>query len=106
MAAPRCLACAPARATCTSPDAHLDIKLPSGQTAVHHFYRLLGDVAGDGIVDQNDLNEIAASIGESSQLGWAPLSAAVTGDGTVSSLDLLLGTRSKNRKLGTGLSLG
>ena len=42
----------------------VDIKLPSGQTAVHHFYRLLGDVTGDGIVDQNDLNEIAASIGD------------------------------------------
>ncbi len=84
----------------------VDIKLPNGQTAVHHFYRLLGDVAGDRIVDQNDLNEIAASIGETSEMGWAPLSAAVTGDGTVSSLDLLLATRSKNRKLGTGLSLG
>ena len=47
----------------------VDIKLPNGQTAVHHFYRLLGDVDGDGIVDQNDLNEIAASIGETSQIG-------------------------------------
>jgi hypothetical protein len=65
---------------------------------VHHFYRLLGDVAGDGIVDQNDLNEIAESIGETSQMGWAPLSDAVTGDGTVTALDLLLATRSKNQK--------
>ncbi len=94
--------------TTTTPDGYyeVDIKLPSGQTAVHHFDRLLGDVAGDGIVNQNDLNEIAASIGESTQVGWAPLSTAVTGDGTVSSLDLLLATRSKNRKLETGLSLG
>ncbi len=94
--------------TTTTPDGYyeVDIKLPDGQTAVHHFYRLLGDVAGDGVVDQNDLNEIAASIGETSQLGWAPLSASVTGDATVSSLDLLLATRSKNRKLASGLSLG
>ncbi len=94
--------------TSTAADGYyeVDIKLPSGQTAVHHFDRLLGDVAGDGIVDQNDLNEIAASIGETSQMGWAPLSASVTGDGTVSSLDLLLATRSKNRKLGSGLALG
>jgi hypothetical protein len=84
----------------------VDIKLPNGQTAVHHFYRLLGDVNGDGIVDENDLNEIAASIGEASQLGWTPLSADVTGAGTVTAFDLTLATRSKGRKLGTGLSLG
>ncbi len=60
--------------TTTTPDGYyeVDIKLPDGLTAVHHFYRLLGDVAGDGVVDQNDLNEIAASIGETSELGWAP----------------------------------
>ncbi len=94
--------------TTTAADGYyeVDIKLPDGQTAVHHFDRLLGDVAGDGIVDQNDLNAIAASINETSELVWSPLSASVTGDGTVSSLDLLLATRSKNRKLGTGLSLG
>jgi hypothetical protein len=64
--------------------------------------RLLGDVAGDGIVDQNDLNEVAASIGQTSQMGWTPVSA----DGSVTALDLLLATHSKNRKLGSGLSLG
>ncbi len=84
----------------------LDIKLPSGQTAVHHFYRLLGDVDGDGIVDQNDVNEIAASIGESAPSGWTPLNADVTGAGTITSIDLTLATRSKGRKLGSGLSLG
>ncbi len=94
--------------TTTTPDGYyeVDIKLPNRQTVVHHFDRLLGDVAGDGVVDQNDLNEIAASIGETSEVGWAPLSAAVTGDGSVTSLDLLLATRSKNRKLASGLSLG
>jgi hypothetical protein len=84
----------------------VDIKLPSGQTAVHHFYRLLGDVNGDMTVDQNDLNEIAASIGDSSPTGWTPLSADVTGAGTVTTIDLTLATRSKGRKLASGLSLG
>ena len=52
----------------------VDIKLPNGQTAVHHFYRLLGDVNGDGIVDQNDLNEIAAEHRRDvARSGWTPL---------------------------------
>jgi hypothetical protein len=84
----------------------VDIKLPGSQTSVHHFDRLLGDVNGDGIVDQNDLSEIAASIGDSSQLGWTPLSADVTGAGSVTAFDLTLATRSKGRKLASGLSLG
>jgi len=84
----------------------VDIKLPNGQTAVHHFYRLLGDVTGDGVVDNNDLNDIAASIGYSSPTGWTPLSADVTGAGTVTAFDLTLAARSKGRKLGAGLSLG
>ncbi len=84
----------------------VDIKLPNGQVAVHHFYRLLGDVNGDGIVDDNDLNEIAAEIGTTSPVGWTPLSADVTGSGAVTVIDLMLATRAKNHKLGTGLSLG
>jgi hypothetical protein len=84
----------------------MDIKLPSGTTAVHHFYRLLGDVTGDGLVDNNDLNAIAAEINLSSQTRMTPLGADVNGDGTVSALDLTLTTRSKGRKIGPGLSLG
>jgi hypothetical protein len=34
---------------------------------VHHFYRLLADATGDGVVDNNDLNAIAAEINLSSQ---------------------------------------
>ncbi len=83
----------------------VDIKLPDGQTAVHHFYRLLGDVTGDGVVDSNDLNTIAVAIGDSSPIGWTPLSADVTGAGSVTTIDLTLATRSKGRKLGTGLAL-
>ena len=73
---------------------------------VHHFYRLLGDVTGDGMVDSNDLNEIAAEISLSNPTGLAPLGADVNGDGTVSALDLTLATRAKGHKLTKGLSLG
>jgi hypothetical protein len=84
----------------------VDIKLPNNQTSVHHFDRLLGDVNGDGIVDQNDLNEIAAEINEMSPTGWTPLSADVTGSGAITAFDMTIATRAKNHKLGTGLSLG
>jgi hypothetical protein len=84
----------------------VDIKLPGGQVAVHHFDPLLGDVDGDGIVDQNDLNEIAAEMNATSPVGRTPLSADVTGSGSVTSLYLALATRAKNHKLGAGLSLG
>ena len=73
---------------------------------MHHFYRLLGDVTGDGTVDNNDLNEIAAEINLSNPTGLAPLGADVNGDGTVSALDLTLATRAKGHKLKSGLSLG
>ncbi len=84
----------------------LDIKLPSGATAVHHFYRLLGDVTGDGTVDSNDLNAIAAEINLSNPIGFSPLGADVNGDGSISALDLTLATRAKGHKLKSGLSLG
>ncbi len=84
----------------------LDINLPSGATDMHHFYRLLGDVTGDGTVDSNDLNEIAAEINLSNPTGLAPFGADVNGDGTISALDLTLATRAKGHKLKSGLSLG
>jgi hypothetical protein len=84
----------------------VDIKLPDGQTAVHHFYRLLGDVLGDQVVDNNDLNAIAAEIGLSSPAGMTPLTADVNGDGMVTTVDQALATRSKGRSLKSGLSLG
>ncbi len=84
----------------------VDIQLPNGQTSVHHFYRLLGDVNGDQVVDQNDLNEIAADVGAASQMGWTPLSADVTGAGTVTTLDLTIATRAKGHPLAKKLSLG
>jgi hypothetical protein len=54
----------------------------------------------------NDLAEIAADIGATSQVGWAPLSADVTGSGAATTIDLTLATRSKNHKLAAGLSHG
>ncbi len=84
----------------------LDIKLPNGATAVHHFYRLLGDVTGDGVVDNNDLNAIAAEINLSNPMGFAPIGADINGDGTVSVVDLTLATRAKGHKLNSGLPLG
>jgi hypothetical protein len=92
----------------TSADGYyeLDIKLPNGTMTVHHFYRLLGDVTGDGVVDNNDLNAIAAEISHSSPQGMTPLNADVNGDDTVTALDLTLATRSKGRKLASGLPLG
>ena len=80
-----------------------------GQAATHSFYRLLGDANGDGVVDQNDLNEIAAARGQSvsqiasatgqSATGLTPLSMDVNGDGSVNATDLALATRSKGRQL-------
>ena len=94
----------------------LDVVLPDGQTAIDHFYRLLGDVNGDGIVDQYDLNEIAAARGETlGQIatatgqpasGLTALSMDVNGDGSVNTTDLALATKSKGNKLGPGLPLG
>ena len=43
----------------------VDIHLPSSQISVHNFYRLLGDVNGDEMVDQNDLTEIASDLASS-----------------------------------------
>jgi hypothetical protein len=95
-------------ATTTAADGYheVDIKLPGGTTSVRHFYRLLGDVTGDGTVDSDDLKEIAAEINSSKPTGFAPLGADVTGGGTVTSLDLTLATRAEGHTLKSGLSLG
>ena len=87
-----------------------------GQAATHHFFRLLGDVNGDGTVDQNDLNAVAAARGQSlSQIasasgqpatGLTALSMDVKGDGSVNTTDLALATKSKGRSLGKNLPLG
>ena len=80
-----------------------------GVAATHHFYRLLGDVNGDGMVDQNDINAIAAARGLSSiqiasaigqsATGLTPLSTDVNGDGLVNTIDQALASLYKGRKL-------
>jgi RHS repeat-associated protein len=87
-----------------------------GRAATHHFYRLLGDVNGDGTVDQNDLTEIAAARGQSlSQIataigqpatGLTALSMDVNGDGSVNTTDLALATKSKGRSIASNLPEG
>ena len=62
----------------------------AARPAEHHFYRLLGDVTGDGVVDNNDLNAIAAELGNSSPDGMTPLDADVNGDGSVTAMDTTL----------------
>jgi hypothetical protein len=84
----------------------LDLVLPNGQTVVHHFDRLLGDVTGDGIVDNSDLAAVAAAITQSTAPGVMPLAADVNGDGTVNSLDSALVVRAKGHRLASGLVLG
>ena len=94
-------------ANTTAADGYYELDVTVGSTAYeHHFYRLLGDVTGDGVVDSNDLNGIATELTLSSPSGYTPLSADVNGDGTVSAMDLTLATRSKGRKLTSGLPLG
>jgi hypothetical protein len=71
-----------------------------------HFYRLLGVVTGDGLVNNDDLNTLATEIGQSSAAGWTPLSADVNGDGSVTAFDQTLATRLNGHKLGSGLAQG
>ena len=63
-------------------------------------------VTGDGLVDNNDLNAVAAAIGQATPPGMTPLNADVNGDGSVTAFDQTLATRAKGRKLGPGLPLG
>ncbi len=102
----------------------LTVTVPGQSPTVLHFYRLLGDVNGDGSVTQTDLTEIAAARGESStaiastilQTSTAiatqinglsphllPLNADVNGDGSVTTLDLGLATASKGQALNPSL---
>jgi hypothetical protein len=89
----------------TAGDGYYEIDLDLDGTGAfatrEFFYRLLGDVNGDGSVDANDLGLITASLG---RVG-VELLADVDGDGTVSALDRLLASRSRGRHLTSGLTL-
>ena len=79
----------------------LDVLLPNGQETTLHFYRLLGDVDGDGTVGNNDINVITAALGETG-IG---LDADVDGSGTVNATDRTVALRSRGRALAQGLKL-
>ena len=71
-------------------------------TAAHEFfYRLLGDVNGDHIVNGADLTAITAALGQTGPY----INADVNGDGTVNTIDKLLALKSQNRALNAGLEL-
>ena len=77
----------------------------SDKIAVRDFDKVLGEVADDGIVNQNDLNDIFARMHEASQLGCMPISADVISDGAVTSIDSTLPTWLTGRKLAPRLFL-
>jgi Dockerin type I domain len=94
-------------ANTTAADGYYELDvIEGGTTYKHFFYRLLGDVTGDGVVDNNDLNAIATELTLSAPTGYSPLSADVNGDGSVTAMDTTLATRAKGHKLGSGLPLG
>jgi hypothetical protein len=94
-------------ANTTAGDGYYELDVTVGTaTFEHHFYRLLGDVTGDGLVNNNDLTAIASELALSAPTGYTPLSADVNGDGTVTAFDLTLATRAKGHKLASGLPLG
>ncbi len=59
------------------------------------FFRLLGDVNGDKVVDALDANIVAANIGATG----SNVAADINGDGVVNAADTLLVRRQKGRKI-------
>jgi hypothetical protein len=79
----------------------LDIHVRPGDLAREYFYRLLGDVNGDQVVNAADLTTISAAMGQSGPL----LNADVNGDGSVNIVDKQLATKSQSYSLARGLHL-
>jgi hypothetical protein len=77
-----------------------------GVGSTHHYYRMLGDVTGDGLVSSADVNAIAAEFSQSSPRGWTPLGTDADGSGSVTSTDRTIATRANGHKLRSGLPLG
>ena len=63
----------------------------AARSATKTFFRLFGDVNGDGVVNNADLAIINSAIGESG----ANLAADVDGSGAVNSLDLEYAEKAK-----------
>ncbi len=81
----------------------LDVTIPGGSTTALHFYRLLGDVTGDGVVNNSDLTAISGLLDQSAPSGFVPLNSDVNGDGSVTAMDSTLATRSKGQELNPSL---
>jgi hypothetical protein len=81
----------------------LDFDLNNNGTfdTVRHFYRLLGDVNGDHVVNAADIAAIAAALGQSGPL----TNQDVNGDGIVDNYDRQLAVQNLYQQLGSGLSL-
>ncbi len=79
--------------TSSTGDGYYQISAASlgGEISTKTFFRLLGDVNGDGVVNNADLATINAAIGESG----ANLAADVDGSGAVNSLDLEYAEKAK-----------
>ena len=65
------------------------------------FFRLFGNVTGNGTVSNADLTAITAAFGQSGPL----LNSDVNGDGNVNALDRTLATQAVGHHLGSGLHL-
>ncbi len=81
-------------------DLELDPAHPGVETQLF-FYRLLGDVNGDQVVDANDTGQVAMAESNPALYG------DVNGDGSTDTTDANLAARSKaaGRRLGNGLPL-
>ncbi len=79
----------------------LDLDGDGSFETVRRFYRLLGDVNGDGAVTQADIDLITAAFG---YVG-PDREQDVNGDGVVNQTDRTITTRSLNRRLGAGLTI-
>ncbi len=82
-----------------------DVVLGS-MTCRHEFDRRLGDVTGDGMVDNNDLGAIASELTLSAQTGFPPPSADANGDGTVAAMDLTPAKRANGHRPRSSLPIG
>jgi hypothetical protein len=92
-------------AATTAADGYYDLALDlagDGSFSTHrHFYRLLGDVNGDRVVNTTDAAVILAAYGHAG----ANLNEDVNGDGVVNAADRTYAIRSLNRQLAAGLTI-
>jgi hypothetical protein len=78
-------------------DGYYEIDI-DGFSEPYFFTRLLGDVNGDGVVNQADVNLVKGSLGRTG----TGLQGDVNGDGTVTKTDLALTRRALGHKLSLG----